>query len=114
MEVYSASLLDHEYTAGPYGPGGPRGSAAMAPGVFLTSRRPSLSPQNSSSYSPSTPSPAGLASPGSAGAGQGNAVLLFVLKSKTLKNSVANQELKSYIAADGIISANILCYIKSK
>uniref|UniRef100_A0A4W4F2C8 Uncharacterized protein n=1 Tax=Electrophorus electricus TaxID=8005 RepID=A0A4W4F2C8_ELEEL len=49
MEVYSASLLDHEYTAGPspFGPGGPRGSAAMAPGVFLTSRRPSLSPQNS-------------------------------------------------------------------
>uniref|UniRef100_A0A8C7Q9I0 Uncharacterized protein n=1 Tax=Oncorhynchus mykiss TaxID=8022 RepID=A0A8C7Q9I0_ONCMY len=49
MECYSASLLDHEYTAGPgpFGPGGPRGSAAMAPGVFLTSRRPSLSPQNS-------------------------------------------------------------------
>uniref|UniRef100_A0A4W5KJM4 PHD finger protein 8 n=1 Tax=Hucho hucho TaxID=62062 RepID=A0A4W5KJM4_9TELE len=44
VECYSASLLDHEYTAGP---GGPRGSAAMAPGVFLTSRRPSLSPQNS-------------------------------------------------------------------
>uniref|UniRef100_A0A8B9H0X7 PHD finger protein 8 n=1 Tax=Astyanax mexicanus TaxID=7994 RepID=A0A8B9H0X7_ASTMX len=47
VEAYSASLLDHEYTAGPFGPGGPRGSAAMAPGVFLTSRRPSLSPQNS-------------------------------------------------------------------
>uniref|UniRef100_A0A668A113 PHD finger protein 8 n=1 Tax=Myripristis murdjan TaxID=586833 RepID=A0A668A113_9TELE len=49
MEYYSASLLDHEYTAGPgpFGPGGPRGSGAMAPGVFLTSRRPSLSPQNS-------------------------------------------------------------------
>ncbi|XP_076874672.1 histone lysine demethylase PHF8 isoform X2 [Brachyhypopomus gauderio] len=73
VEAYSASLLDHEYTAGPspFGSGGPRGSAAMAPGVFLTSRRPSLSPQNSSSYSPSTPSPAGLASPGSAGSGQG-------------------------------------------
>ncbi|KAK1801890.1 hypothetical protein P4O66_022524 [Electrophorus voltai] len=73
MEVYSASLLDHEYTAGPspFGPGGPRGSAAMAPGVFLTSRRPSLSPQNSSNYSPSTPTPAGLASPGAAGTGQG-------------------------------------------
>ncbi|XP_067096837.1 histone lysine demethylase PHF8 [Osmerus mordax] len=72
-ECYSASLLDHEYTAGPgpFGPGGPRGSAAMAPGVFLTSRRPSLSPQNSSTYSPSAASPAGLASPGSAGAGQG-------------------------------------------
>uniref|UniRef100_A0A668A108 PHD finger protein 8 n=1 Tax=Myripristis murdjan TaxID=586833 RepID=A0A668A108_9TELE len=55
MEYYSASLLDHEYTAGPgpFGPGGPRGSGAMAPGVFLTSRRPSLSPQNSSTYSPS-------------------------------------------------------------
>uniref|UniRef100_A0AAY5JW82 Histone lysine demethylase PHF8 n=1 Tax=Esox lucius TaxID=8010 RepID=A0AAY5JW82_ESOLU len=49
LECYSASLLDHEYTAGPgpFGPGGPRGTAAMAPGVFLTSRRPSLSPQNS-------------------------------------------------------------------
>uniref|UniRef100_A0AAQ5ZII3 [Histone H3]-dimethyl-L-lysine(36) demethylase n=1 Tax=Amphiprion ocellaris TaxID=80972 RepID=A0AAQ5ZII3_AMPOC len=46
MDYYSASLLDHEYTAGPgpFGPGGPRGSGAMAPGVFLTSRRPSLSP----------------------------------------------------------------------
>uniref|UniRef100_W5UEA2 Histone lysine demethylase PHF8 n=1 Tax=Ictalurus punctatus TaxID=7998 RepID=W5UEA2_ICTPU len=73
VETYSASLLDHEYTAGPgpFGPGGPRGSAAMAPGVFLTSRRPSLSPQNSSSYSPSAPSPAGMASPGAAGVGQG-------------------------------------------
>lgn len=71
VETYSASLLDHEYTAGPgpFGPGGPRGSAAMAPGVFLTSRRPSLSPQNS--YSPSAPSPAGMASPGAAGVGQG-------------------------------------------
>uniref|UniRef100_A0A671XNP0 PHD finger protein 8 n=1 Tax=Sparus aurata TaxID=8175 RepID=A0A671XNP0_SPAAU len=48
MDYFSASLLDHEYTAGPgpFGPGGPRGSGAMAPGVFLTSRRPSLSPQN--------------------------------------------------------------------
>ncbi|KAM4610872.1 histone lysine demethylase PHF8 [Polymixia lowei] len=73
MEYYSASLLDHEYTAGPgpFGPGGPRGSGAMAPGVFLTSRRPSLSPQNSSTYSPSSASPAGLASQGTAGAGQG-------------------------------------------
>lgn len=73
LEAYSASLLDHEYTAGPgpFGPGGPRGSAAMAPGVFLTSRRPSLSPQNSSSYSPSAPSPAGQSSPGAAGGGQG-------------------------------------------
>ncbi|KAG5282168.1 hypothetical protein AALO_G00052960 [Alosa alosa] len=73
LEAYSASLLDHEYTAGPgpFGPGGPRGSAAMAPGVFLTSRRPSLSPQNSSSYSPSAPSPAGQTSPGASGGGQG-------------------------------------------
>uniref|UniRef100_A0A8C6NMQ0 PHD finger protein 8 n=1 Tax=Nothobranchius furzeri TaxID=105023 RepID=A0A8C6NMQ0_NOTFU len=49
MDYYSASLLDHEYTAGPgpFGPGGPRGTGAMAPGVFLTSRRPSVSPQNS-------------------------------------------------------------------
>uniref|UniRef100_A0A8C1ZHN0 Histone lysine demethylase PHF8 n=1 Tax=Cyprinus carpio TaxID=7962 RepID=A0A8C1ZHN0_CYPCA len=54
VEVYSASLLDHEYTAGPgpFSPGGPRGSGAMAPGVFLTSRRPSLSPQNSSRKRP--------------------------------------------------------------
>ncbi|KAG7283815.1 hypothetical protein CRUP_034002 [Coryphaenoides rupestris] len=73
MEYYSASLLDHEYTAGPgpFGPGGPRGSGAMAPGVFLTSRRPSLSPQNSSTYSPSSASPAGPASQSSAVAGHG-------------------------------------------
>ncbi|KAJ8017071.1 hypothetical protein DPEC_G00013970 [Dallia pectoralis] len=73
LECYSASLLDHEYTAGPgpFGPGGPRGTAAMAPGVFLTSRRHSLSPQNSSSYSPSAAPPAGLASPGSIGASGG-------------------------------------------
>ncbi|XP_016333853.1 histone lysine demethylase PHF8-like [Sinocyclocheilus anshuiensis] len=73
VEVYSASLLDHEYTAGPgpFSPGGPRGSGAMAPGVFLTSRRPSLSPQNSSSYSPSAPSPGGLATSASAVACQG-------------------------------------------
>lgn len=73
VEVYSASLLDHEYTAGPgpFSPGGPRGSGAMAPGVFLTSRRSSLSPPNSSSYSPSAPSPGGLASSASAVACQG-------------------------------------------
>ncbi|XP_018581504.2 histone lysine demethylase PHF8-like [Scleropages formosus] len=73
VEAYSASLLDHEYTAGPgpFGPGGPRGSAAMAPGVFLTSRRPSLSPQNSSSYSLSSSSPSGVANTGPTGAGQG-------------------------------------------
>ncbi|XP_030590207.1 histone lysine demethylase PHF8 [Archocentrus centrarchus] len=71
VDYYSASLLDHEYTAGPgpFGPGGPRGSGAMAPGVFLTSRRPSLSPQNSSSHSGA--SPAGLASQGTTGVGQG-------------------------------------------
>lgn len=71
MDYYSASLLDHEYTAGPgpFGPGGPRGSGAMAPGVFLTSRRPSLSPQNSSSHSGA--SPASLASQGATGVGQG-------------------------------------------
>uniref|UniRef100_A0A7N8WQW2 PHD finger protein 8 n=1 Tax=Mastacembelus armatus TaxID=205130 RepID=A0A7N8WQW2_9TELE len=53
----ASDLLDHEYTAGPgpFGPGGPRGSGAMAPGVFLTSRRPSLSPQNSSSHSGKRP-----------------------------------------------------------
>lgn len=71
MDYYSASLLDHEYTAGPgpFGPGGPRGSGAMAPGVFLTSRRPSLSPQNSSCHSGA--SPASLASQGITGIGQG-------------------------------------------
>uniref|UniRef100_A0AAV2LYL5 E3 ubiquitin-protein ligase HUWE1 n=1 Tax=Knipowitschia caucasica TaxID=637954 RepID=A0AAV2LYL5_KNICA len=71
MDYFSASLLDHEYTAGPgpFGPGGPRGSGAMAPGVFLTSRRPSLSPQNSNSHSAA--SPAALASQGVAGVGQG-------------------------------------------
>uniref|UniRef100_A0A3B4BKY3 JmjC domain-containing protein n=1 Tax=Periophthalmus magnuspinnatus TaxID=409849 RepID=A0A3B4BKY3_9GOBI len=70
MDYYSASLLDHEYTAGPgpFGPGGPRGSGAMAPGVFLTSRRPSLSPQNTNSHSAA--SPAALASQGVAGVGQ--------------------------------------------
>uniref|UniRef100_A0A3P9KGT4 PHD finger protein 8 n=1 Tax=Oryzias latipes TaxID=8090 RepID=A0A3P9KGT4_ORYLA len=57
MDYYSASLLDHEYTAGPgpFGSGGPRGSGAMAPGVFLTSRRHSLSPQNTSSHSGKRP-----------------------------------------------------------
>ncbi|KAJ4934280.1 hypothetical protein JOQ06_007079, partial [Pogonophryne albipinna] len=70
MDYFSASLLDHEYTAGPgtFGPGGPRGSGALAPGVFLTSRRPSLSPQNSSSHSAT--SPASLASQGATGVGQ--------------------------------------------
>ncbi|KAM9785474.1 histone lysine demethylase PHF8 [Neosynchiropus ocellatus] len=71
MDYYSASLLDHEYTAGPgpFGSGGPRGSGAMAPGVFLTSRRPSLSPQNSGSHSGS--SPAGMAVQGGSGGGGG-------------------------------------------
>uniref|UniRef100_A0A3P9QE47 PHD finger protein 8 n=1 Tax=Poecilia reticulata TaxID=8081 RepID=A0A3P9QE47_POERE len=57
MDYFSASLLDHEYTAGPgpFGPGGPRGSGAMAPGVFLSSRRPSMSPQNSSSHAGKRP-----------------------------------------------------------
>uniref|UniRef100_A0A8C9QTQ2 PHD finger protein 8 n=1 Tax=Scleropages formosus TaxID=113540 RepID=A0A8C9QTQ2_SCLFO len=73
VECYPASLLDHEYTAGPgpFGQGGPRGTAAMAPGVFLSTRRPSLSPQNSSSYSPSATSPAGGASSAGAAGGQG-------------------------------------------
>uniref|UniRef100_A0A674MAG5 PHD finger protein 8 n=1 Tax=Takifugu rubripes TaxID=31033 RepID=A0A674MAG5_TAKRU len=42
---------------------------AMAPGVFLTSRRPSLSPQNSNTQSGA--SPASLASQGATGVGQG-------------------------------------------
>lgn len=79
VDYYSASLLDHEYTAGPgpFGPGGPRGSGAMAPGVFLTSRRPSLSPQNSSSHSGA--SPASLASQGATGVGQGEHKLEYTL-----------------------------------
>lgn len=91
-ETYSASLLDHEYTAGPgpFGPGGPRGSAAMAPGVFLTSRRPSLSPQNSSSYSPSAPSPAGMASPGTAGVGQGKHKRLLAVGFTALSHIIAH------------------------
>ncbi|KAL4655478.1 histone lysine demethylase PHF8-like [Arapaima gigas] len=68
-EAYPASLLDHEYTAGP-GPF-PRGSAAMAPGVFLAARRPSLSPQNSSNYSLSSSSPSGVGNTGAAGLGLG-------------------------------------------
>ncbi|XP_008316360.1 histone lysine demethylase PHF8 [Cynoglossus semilaevis] len=62
MDYFSASLLDHEYTAGPgpFGPGGPRGGGAMAPGVFLTSRRPSLSPQNSNSLSGASPASQGI------------------------------------------------------
>uniref|UniRef100_V9KAY7 Histone lysine demethylase PHF8 n=1 Tax=Callorhinchus milii TaxID=7868 RepID=V9KAY7_CALMI len=50
QEVYSGSLLDHEYTAGPSTFGLPqisRGSTPMAPGVFLTQRRASSSSQGS-------------------------------------------------------------------
>ncbi|XP_051865020.1 histone lysine demethylase PHF8 isoform X3 [Pristis pectinata] len=51
-EVFSGSLVDHEYTAGPSTFGLPqtsRGSTPMAPGVFLTQRRASTSSQGSQS-----------------------------------------------------------------
>ncbi|XP_041035518.1 histone lysine demethylase PHF8 isoform X2 [Carcharodon carcharias] len=51
-EVFSGSLVDHEYTAGPSTFGLPqisRGSTPMAPGVFLTQRRASSSSQGSQS-----------------------------------------------------------------
>ncbi|XP_074054448.1 lysine-specific demethylase PHF2 isoform X3 [Macrotis lagotis] len=49
LESHSSSLTDHEYTAGVSNFGGAqvtRGSQPMAPGVFLTQRRPSSSSQN--------------------------------------------------------------------
>ncbi|XP_037706924.1 lysine-specific demethylase PHF2 [Choloepus didactylus] len=51
-EVPSSSLVDHEYTAGPgtlAGTVAGRASQPMAPGVFLTQRRPSASSPNSNS-----------------------------------------------------------------
>lgn len=92
MDYFSASLLDHEYTAGPgpFGPGGPRGSGAMAPGVFLTSRRPSLSPQNSSTQSGA--SAAGSTSQGTAGVGQGEYT-----------------HLRSFLAVSQLILGNYVC-----
>ncbi|XP_028669182.1 histone lysine demethylase PHF8 [Erpetoichthys calabaricus] len=49
MDLYTGSLVDHEYTAGPsaFGLGSQRGTTPMAPGVFLNQRRMSTSPQNS-------------------------------------------------------------------
>uniref|UniRef100_A0A5F9DCN4 PHD finger protein 2 n=1 Tax=Oryctolagus cuniculus TaxID=9986 RepID=A0A5F9DCN4_RABIT len=49
-ESHSSSLTDHEYTAaGAFaGAQGGRASQPMAPGVFLTQRRPSASPPNNS------------------------------------------------------------------
>lgn len=52
LESQASSLTDHEYTAGvsTFGVGQPnRGSQPMAPGVFLTQRRPSASSQNNAS-----------------------------------------------------------------
>ncbi|KAM6413735.1 lysine-specific demethylase PHF2 [Rhynochetos jubatus] len=52
LESHASSLTDHEYTAGAstFGVTQPnRGSQPMAPGVFLTQRRPSSSSQNSAS-----------------------------------------------------------------
>nr|XP_033782294.1 lysine-specific demethylase PHF2 isoform X1 [Geotrypetes seraphini] len=49
LESHGSSLTDHEYTAGASTFGVAqinRGSQAMAPGVFLTQRRPSISSQN--------------------------------------------------------------------
>lgn len=47
MDSQDSSLADHEYTAGTGKAAG--GSQPMAPGVFLTQRRPSTSSQNVSS-----------------------------------------------------------------
>ncbi|XP_072790771.1 lysine-specific demethylase PHF2 isoform X2 [Taeniopygia guttata] len=52
LESQASSLTDHEYTAGAstFGVTQPnRGSQPMAPGVFLTQRRPSSSSQNNAS-----------------------------------------------------------------
>lgn len=52
LESQASSLTDHEYTAGAstFGVAQPnRGSQPMAPGVFLTQRRPSSSSQNNGS-----------------------------------------------------------------
>uniref|UniRef100_A0A8C0FTK7 Lysine-specific demethylase PHF2 n=1 Tax=Bubo bubo TaxID=30461 RepID=A0A8C0FTK7_BUBBB len=52
LESHASSLTDHEYTAGAstFGVAQPnRGSQPMAPGVFLTQRRPSSSSQNNAS-----------------------------------------------------------------
>ncbi|KAM9227006.1 lysine-specific demethylase PHF2 [Leptosomus discolor] len=52
LESHASSLTDHEYTAGAstFGVTQPnRGSQPMAPGVFLTQRRPSSSLQNNAS-----------------------------------------------------------------
>ncbi|KFV67443.1 Lysine-specific demethylase PHF2, partial [Dryobates pubescens] len=52
LECQASSLTDHEYTAGgsAFGAAQPtRGSQPMAPGVFLTQRRPSASSQNNAS-----------------------------------------------------------------
>uniref|UniRef100_A0A8C3U2T7 Lysine-specific demethylase PHF2 n=1 Tax=Catharus ustulatus TaxID=91951 RepID=A0A8C3U2T7_CATUS len=52
LESQASSLTDHEYTAGAstFGVAQPnRGSQPMAPGVFLTQRRPSSSSQNNAS-----------------------------------------------------------------
>lgn len=47
LDAQDSSLADHEYTAGTGKAAG--GSQPMAPGVFLTQRRPSTSSQNASS-----------------------------------------------------------------
>ncbi|XP_075289124.1 lysine-specific demethylase PHF2 isoform X2 [Opisthocomus hoazin] len=52
LESHASSLTDHEYTAGAstFGVAQPnKGSQPMAPGVFLTQRRPSASSQNNAS-----------------------------------------------------------------
>ncbi|XP_041130271.1 histone lysine demethylase PHF8 isoform X2 [Polyodon spathula] len=60
-ELYSGSLADHEYTAGPsaFGLGGQRGTTPMAPGVFLNQRRGSSSSPQSSGGPPATPTALG-------------------------------------------------------
>ncbi|XP_066553868.1 lysine-specific demethylase phf2 isoform X1 [Amia ocellicauda] len=47
LDSHASSLADHEYTAGTAKT--PGGSQPMAPGVFLTQRRPSTSSQNNAS-----------------------------------------------------------------
>ncbi|RXM33249.1 Histone lysine demethylase PHF8 [Acipenser ruthenus] len=61
LDLYSGSLADHEYTAGPsaFGLGGQRGTTPTAPGVFLNQRRGSSGSPQSSGGPPATPTAPG-------------------------------------------------------
>ncbi|MGH0183679.1 UNVERIFIED_CONTAM: hypothetical protein FKN15_012873 [Acipenser sinensis] len=61
LDLFSGSLADHEYTAGPsaFGLGGQRGTTPTAPGVFLNQRRGSSSSPQSSGGPPATPTAPG-------------------------------------------------------